>query len=102
MFAGNLTILGLCCNHIKVLENMLFLHFQALEEIDSSHNEISWIHENVFEGISKNLTEIDLRYNKLVTIQEDSQQMIFALPQIESVNIHQTFWASVVLPNQRQ
>lgn len=98
-YAVNLKALDLSHNQIKVLENMIFLHAQALEHIDLSHNEISWIHDNVFERIGKNLTEIDLSFNMLVTIQEDSLQMIFALPQIKNVSLQNNKLIEIVPSN---
>lgn len=69
--ANYLTILNLSRNNITILENMLFLHCSALVELDLSQNQINWIHDSAFEGMSSKILRIDLSFNKISTFKED-------------------------------
>lgn len=70
--AKSLFYLTLQSNQIKRLDNMVFMHCKKLVEVDLSSNEISYIHDNAFEGMSSSIKKIDLSNNKIAFLKEDS------------------------------
>lgn len=69
--SDKLKILDLSKNKISRLENLNFLHCKSLEEINLSKNEISWIHDNAFEGMSSKLKTVKLNFNKITIFKEE-------------------------------
>lgn len=98
--AGHLKVLNLSSNKISELENKLFLHCEAIEKIDLSKNQISWIHDNAFEGISDKLDAIDLSSSKIASFKKDFVISLAGLSkQLSEINLERNQIEEVIISN---
>lgn len=70
-FATLIKWLSLSRNFITKLEPVVFMFCTALEFLDLSNNEIDFIHETAFEGLSSMIRRVNLSFNKILTFKED-------------------------------
>lgn len=98
-YASSLYILNLAHNDVRKLESKLFDKLNYLQKIDLSHNKIAWIHDNVFEGVSKSLTRIDLSFNKVLTLKEESF-MMFDSTKILVINLNNNQLKEITVSSQ--
>lgn len=83
--AGTLEILNLSDNQIAKMDNMLFMNCKKLITLDLSKNEINFVHENAFEEISKDIQKIDLSFNKIKIIKEET--LLLVLKTASALNV---------------
>lgn len=99
--SDKLKILDLSKNKISRLENLIFFHCKSLEEINLSKNEISWIHDNAFEGMSSKLKTVKLNFNKITIFKEEFFKLLMeSSKQLWFINLSDNQIKEIVKSNQ--
>lgn len=68
--AGNVWNLKISANHINALKEKSFSHLESLRYLDLSSNDIRGIHDDAFDGLTSNLSKIDMSRNQLLNFKE--------------------------------